>query len=59
MVYLFSHDYIWFGLLGIAQVLPMDACDVYLSAKFAGEHYGGNECDDDAIYLERLIVVRK
>lgn len=59
MVYLFSHDYVWFGLLGIAQVLPMDACDVYLSAKFTGAHYGGSELEDDAIYLERMIVVRK
>ncbi len=59
MVYLFSHDYVWFSLLGIAQVLPMDACDVYLSVKFTGEHYGGSEKDEDAIYIERLIVVRK
>ena len=59
MVYLFSHDYIWFGLLGIAQVMPMDACDVYICAKFTGARYGGNESEDDAIYIERLIVVRK
>jgi len=59
MAYMFCHDYVWFGITGIAQVMPMDACDVYLSLKFTGEHYGGSADDEDAIYVERLIVVRK
>ena len=47
------------NLSGLAVVFPMDACDVYLSMKFTGEVYGGKKEDENAIYFERMIVVRK
>ena len=36
-----------------------DACEVYLSMKFTGEMYGGKKKDAQAVYLDRVIVVRK
>lgn len=47
------------NLRGLAVVFPMDTCEVYLSMKFTGEIYGGNKDDENAIYFERMIVVRK
>ncbi len=42
-----------------ALTFPMDACDVYVSMKCTGEVYGGNPTDENAIYFERMIFVRK
>ena len=47
------------NLRGLAVVFPMDECDVYLSIKFTGALYGGNEADENAIFFDRMIVVRK
>lgn len=47
------------NLSGLAVTFPMDACDVYLSMKFTGEMYGGKPQEDNAIYFERMIIVRK
>ncbi len=47
------------NLSGLAVVFPMDACDVYLSMKFTGEIYGGKKEEENAMYFERMIVVRK
>jgi len=44
---------------GIAVNFPMDACDVYISMKVTGEVYGGNPTDENAMYFERMIIVRK
>ncbi len=44
---------------GIAVTFPMDACDVYVSMKVTGEVYGGKQTDENAIYFDRLIFVRK
>ncbi|MBR3848707.1 MAG: DUF4838 domain-containing protein [Oscillospiraceae bacterium] len=43
---------------GIAVNFPMDACDVYVSMKCTGEVYGGKPGDENAIYFERMIIVR-
>ena len=44
---------------GIAVTFPMKSCDVYVSMKCTGEVYGGNPGDENAIYFDRLIFVRK
>ena len=56
---IFGNNYEWLHISGIAEVLPMDSCDVYLSMKFAGEHYGGSKEVQEAVYLDRAIVVRR
>ena len=47
------------NLTGLAVTFPMDKCDVYVSMKVTGEVFGGKETDENALYLERMIVVRK
>lgn len=47
------------NLAGLAVTFPMDACDVYLSMKVTGEVFGGCAGDENAIYFDRMIVVRK
>ncbi len=56
---IFGNNYDWLSLTGISVAFPMDACDVYLSIKFAGAQYGGSSDNQDAVYLDRAIVVRK
>jgi len=46
-------------LTGLAVTFPMDECDVYFSMKATGAIYGGSASDENAIYLDRMIVVRK
>ena len=45
-------------LTALAITFPMDSCDVYISMKAKGEIYGGKVSDENAIYLDRMIVVR-
>jgi len=47
------------NLTGIAVTFPMDKCDVYVRMKVTGEVFGGKACDENAIYLERMIIVRR
>ena len=47
------------NLKAIALSFPMDACDVYVSMKCTGELYGGNPKDENAMYFERMIIVRR
>lgn len=56
---IFGNNYEWLHLSGIAEVLPMDCCDVYLSMKFTGELYGGSKDMQEAVYLDRAIIVRR
>ena len=56
---MFGNNYEWLSLSGIAEIFPMDACDIYLSIKFAGEIYGGSKDVQEAVYLDRAILVRK
>ena len=56
---MFGNNFEWVSLSGISVLFPMDACDVYLSIKFTGEPYGGDPLDEEAVYLDRVIVVRK
>ena len=47
------------NLSGIAVNFPMDACDVYISMRSTGDVYGGKAGEENAFYMDRLIVVRK
>ncbi len=56
---IFGINFEWISLTGISVAFPMDACDVYLSMKFAGAQYGGDPKNQDAVYVDRAIIVRK
>lgn len=58
-VNIFGVNFDWISLTGISVVFPMDACDVYLSMKFTGEMYGGAADDPEAVYVDRIVVVRR
>lgn len=58
-LFFLSYNHTWVNLSGIAVTFPMEECDVYLSMKFTGSIYGGDPKDENAIYAERLILVRK
>ena len=47
------------NLSGIAVNFPMDACDVYISMRSTGDVYGGKKGEENAFYIDRLVVVRK
>ncbi len=47
------------NLTALSVTFPMDACDVYLALRAKGEAYGGSSSDENAIYFDRMIVVRK
>ena len=47
------------NLKALALTFPMDACDVYVSMKFTGEVYGGNPEDENAIFFDKMVIVRK
>ncbi len=56
---LFEAPFEWVSLSGVSVVFPMDACEVYLSMRFTGAMYGGSAEDPDALYLDRVIIVRQ
>lgn len=58
-LFVLSYNHTWVNLSGIAVTFPMEECDIYLSMKFTGQVYGGDSTDENAIYLERMILVRK
>ena len=58
-LFVLSYNHTWVNLSGIAVTFPMEECDIYLSMKFTGNLYGGDPGDENAIYLERMILVRK
>ena len=47
------------NISGLTSVFPMDACDVYVSMRYEGPAYGGSCDDDNAVYIDRVIVHRK
>lgn len=55
----FNDNFDWVSLTGVSVVFPMDACDVYMSVKFAGEIYGGNPSSENSVSIDRVIIVRK
>jgi len=55
----FGNAYNWINLAGISVLFPMDACDVYASMRFEGEKFGGKADDRPAVYMDRIIIVKK
>ena len=47
------------SISALSVTFPMEACDVYLSLRAEGEIYGGSSADENALYFDRVIVVRK
>ena len=56
---LFAEHNVLINLRGIAVTHPFDECDVYLSMKFSGEKYGGRADEENAVYFDRMMVVKK
>ncbi len=56
---MFGNNFEWLSLTGISVLFPMDACEVYLSMKFTGKMYGGSADDQEAVFIDRAIIVRK
>ncbi len=46
------------NLSEICRTMPFKECDIYISAKFTGEFYNGKKGDENALYIERIIVVK-
>ena len=55
----YDYGFLSIKINGIAATFPMEACDVYLSIKPSGEMYGGRKGDENALFIDRFIVVRK
>ncbi len=57
---LIAYDYGFLSIKinGLLADFPMEACDVYLSMKPSGELYGGKAGDENALFIDRMIVVR-
>ena len=47
------------NISGLATVFPMDACDVYVSMRYEGPAYGGNPEEENAVFIDRVIVHRR
>ncbi len=47
------------SISGIAVNFPMNECDVYLSMRSTGDVYGGKPGEENAFYVDRVVVVRK
>ena len=55
----YDYGFLSIKISGIASIFPMDDCDVYLSMKAQGELYGGKAGEENALFYDRLIIVRK
>ena len=56
---LFAEHNVLINIRGIAATHPFDDCDVYISMRFTGEKYGGRADEENAVYFDRMIVVKK
>ena len=54
----YDYGFLSMKINGIDSVWPIDNCDVYLSIKPSGEMYGGKKGDENALFIDRLIVVK-
>lgn len=56
---LFAEQNILVNVRGIAVTHPFNECDVYISMKFSGEKYGGSAEDENAVFFDRMVIVKK
>ena len=54
----YDYGFLSIKISGIAAIWPMEDCDVYLSIKPSGEMYGGKAGDENALLVDRLIIVK-
>ncbi|MBR3848074.1 MAG: DUF4838 domain-containing protein [Oscillospiraceae bacterium] len=54
----YDYGFLSIKISGIAAVWPMEDCDVYLSMKPSGEMYGGKAGEENALFIDRMIVVK-
>lgn len=55
---LFGPHEITFDLSALSIVFPAEEYDIHARIKLTGEMYGGSKADKNAIYLDRIYVVR-
>ena len=55
---LFGPHEITFDLSALSIVFPAEEYDIHARIKLTGEMYGGKKGDKNAIYLDRIYVVR-
>ena len=55
---LFGPHEITFDLSALSIVFPAQEYDIHARIKMTGEMYGGSKGDKNAIYLDRIYVVR-
>ena len=55
----YDYGFLSVNINGIASIFPMNECDVYLSIRPQGELYGGKADEENAIFVDRLIIVKK
>ena len=58
MFYIIHNRDLAVNISEICRFMPFEECDIYVSMKATGEHYGGKAEDEDALYFERVIVVK-
>lgn len=58
ILYLVHQRDLMINISAISKIMPFEECDIYISMKASGECYGGNKEDEEALYFERIIVVK-
>ena len=56
---LFADQNVLINVRGVAVTHPFDECDVYVSMKFSGEKYGGSADAENAVFFDRMVIVKK
>ena len=56
---LFADQNVLINVRGVAVTHPFDECDVYVSMKFSGEKYGGSSDAENAVFFDRMVIVKK
>jgi len=54
----YDYGFLSIKINGLLADFPMEDCDVYLSMKPSGELYGGRAGEENALFIDRMIVVK-
>ncbi len=58
MFYIINNRDLAVNLSEIRKVMPFEKCDVYVSMKATGKEFGSGTDEENALWLERVIVVK-
>jgi len=58
-LFMFNYGGLNVKLNSIQEVFPFEVCDIHFSMKSTGSYYNGTEGDENALYLDQIIVVKK